>query len=444
MPSPFYTPGADIFGGAVQARREAQNDFASRLGQLYAGGNQQAGQTLGGLAPEKLDAIRSALEKMPATEQAKAKQRVDMLKKWIFTISQTQDEPTRALLWNQMIAQAHQSGADISNIQPNYSADALEVAKNGLMTLDELMSSAKESRLTQSMGGNGTEGERRDAELANGDPTSTEWQTKYLNRYMTPQKTGFNPISGAPEYQYLPAPAVVSQKALSVGLGLNEPSKQIYQSFQKQPPTVAPGEITAPGSIVNGTPVKPVVPTTTVTGPAPGMSRVEQERIAGEERERQRKLEEEKRKKSADAQQANAYYDDLIRQMDSFIGMVKKSNFGQRAGFSTSQDAGRLAAQQGILLGEFKGDKLFQLGVLNAGDKPFIQGIITDIGGSESGFSLDRAFLDRAIGKLEQAKTYIRSKQALQNRQAGMSGTSAPSAPAQPSRNRGAAALGLP
>ena len=121
MPSPFYTPGADIFGGAVAARREAQNDFASRLGQLYAVGDQQAGQTLGGISPDKLDAIRSALEKMPATEQAKAKQRVDMLKKWVYTISQTQDEPTRALLWNHMIAQAHQSGADVSNISPSHS-----------------------------------------------------------------------------------------------------------------------------------------------------------------------------------------------------------------------------------------------------------------------------------------------------------------------------------
>lgn len=146
MPSPFYTPGPDIFGGGLQARREAQNDFASRLGQLYAGGNQQAGQTLGGIAPDKLDAIRSALEKMPATEQAKAKQRVDMLKKWIYTISQTQDEPTRALLWNQMIAQAHQSGADVSNISPNYSEAALREAQTGIMSLDELMSSSTKAQ----------------------------------------------------------------------------------------------------------------------------------------------------------------------------------------------------------------------------------------------------------------------------------------------------------
>lgn len=151
MPSPFYTPGPDIFGGGLQARREAQTDFASRLGQLYAGGDQKAGQVLGGIAPDKLDAIRSALEKMPATEQAKAKSRVDMLKKWIFTISQTQDEPTRALLWNQMIAQAHQSGADISNIQPNYSEAALREAQVGINSIDELMSSASKGQTANNL-----------------------------------------------------------------------------------------------------------------------------------------------------------------------------------------------------------------------------------------------------------------------------------------------------
>lgn len=310
MPSPFYTPGPDIFGGGLQARREAQTDFASRLGQLYAGGDQKAGQVLGGIAPDKLDAIRSALEKMPATEQAKAKSRVDMLKKWIFTISQTQDEPTRALLWNQMIAQAHQSGADISNIQPNYSESALREAQVGINSIDELMSVAKESRLAESAGGNGTEGERRDKQLAQGDPSSTEWQTMYLNRYMTPQRVGFNPVTGQAISEYIPAPYEVAKKALSVGLGLNQPSKQVYDAFNARQttvatdgtpapapaaataaPAVAAGEITAPGSVINGTPIPqpaPVVPTTSVSGPRPGMSRAEQERIDAENRLKER------------------------------------------------------------------------------------------------------------------------------------------------------------
>lgn len=318
MPSPFYTPGPDIFGGGLQARREAQADFSDRLGQLYAGGNQQAGQVLGGIAPDKLDAIRSALEKMPATEQAKAKQRVDMLKKWIYSISQTQDEPTRALLWNQMIAQAHQSGADVSQVRPNYSAEALAEAQNGIFALDEIMNMRKESRLAESAGGNGTEGERRDAELAKGDPSSTEWQTKYLNRYMTPQRTGFNPITGAAMSEYIPAPYEVAKKALSVGLGLNAPSQQVYNAFnaRKEVATTgttttattdvpaAAGDITTPGSVINGTPIPQtaaVVPTTSVQGPAPATSLADRQRREAEDRAEARRRAEEERKQNEQA-----------------------------------------------------------------------------------------------------------------------------------------------
>lgn len=195
MPSPFYTPGADIFGGAVAARRDAQNDFASRLGQLYAGGDQKAGQTLGGIAPDKLDAIRSALEKMPATEQAKAKQRVDMLKKWVYTISQTQDEPTRALLWNQMIAQAYQSGADVSNISPNYSEAALREAQTGIMSLDEIMSSAAKGQSANNLMKTYTDSDGNEVGVYRDGSTKVLGKASQSLRY-TPEGLVFDPRQG--------------------------------------------------------------------------------------------------------------------------------------------------------------------------------------------------------------------------------------------------------
>lgn len=267
MPSPFYTPGPDIFGGGLQARRDAQADFSDRLGQLYAGGNQQAGQVLGGIAPDKLDAIRSALEKMPATEQAKAKQRVDMLKKWIYSISQTQDEPTRALMWNQMIAQAHQSGADVSNISPNYSEAALREAQTGLMTIDEMMNSQKESRLTASAGGAGTQSERDREFLRTNDSTSEDWQKIYLDQYLRPRQFT-DPNTGNITYSYdIPTPAVY-QKALAVGLPISKTATEAYKgippSGAEKPAggvkTVGEEAAPAPKSVVVGAPLGATVP----------------------------------------------------------------------------------------------------------------------------------------------------------------------------------------
>lgn len=139
MASPYYTPMANIYGQGMAARQDAQRDFADKLGQLYAGGDQKAGVALAGQAPDKLTAIRTALEGLPETEQAKAKERIGLLKKWHLAISQEPDESARALMYNQMIAQAHQLGADVSKLAPQYSREALQSQMTHLLTWDEAM-----------------------------------------------------------------------------------------------------------------------------------------------------------------------------------------------------------------------------------------------------------------------------------------------------------------
>ena len=335
MASPFYVQMPDLFGGQMKARQAAQEDFSNQLGKLYAAGDQKAGQALGGVDPTKADAIRAALEKLPGTEQQKIKGRTDLLKKNLYAISQEPDESTRALLWNQMLGQMQAAGADISQMESQYSPQALQSHLNETLTFEEAIAAGKEKRIAASAGGSGTEGERRDAELAGGDPTSTEWQTKYLNRYMTPQRTGFNPITGAPQSDFIPAPFAIAQKALSVGLGLNQPSQQVFDAFSKrQPPAatppsdtlptgVAPGEITTPGAMVNGKPLPappPVVPQTTTTGPAPGMSRAERERIAAEERAAAREKE-----KGTDFSQAQNLDAAFAARMDQASNVLNKN-----------------------------------------------------------------------------------------------------------------------
>lgn len=419
----------DLFAASVAGRQQAQREFADRLANLYAGGNMAAGQQLAGMDANRADQLRMALENMPASEQGKVAQRAQTLKKWLLTIQNDPYETAKPLLWNQMLGQLAGSGYDISTLPQSYSGASLAQAMNGVMTYEEMASALKERRLAETSGGSGTENERKITMLASGDPSDPVWRQNYINTFLVPKAT-YNPVTGRSDFTYIPADPVISQKAMSVGLGLNEPTKQVMQGMgyptdmtapgQPQQPKAAPGEITTAGADINGTQVQPkpsapVVPKVVVQGPEPGISRAERERMDAEKREQQRKLDEEARGRAQKAQEANLYFDQLTRRIDDFIRAIRASDFGQRMGFSTSKDAGQLAAKQGILLGEFKGDKMFQLGVLNAGDKPFIQSIITDIGGDQAGFSLDRAFLERAVGKLEAARQFIKDKQSLSN-----------------------------
>ena len=283
MPSPFYTPGADIFGGAMAARKQAQDDFSNRLGQLYAGGNAQAGQNLAGLDPAKADSIRKALEYMPETEQGKVKKRTDMVKKWLVSMSQEPDESTRALMWNQMLAQGQQTGADMSKMEQQYSPDALRSHLTDVLTFDEIMRTQQERRLSDSAGGSGTENERTDTELVGGDPADPVWKVKYMRRYGQPQ-VQIDQQTGAQVKTWAIAIPEIARKAMSVGLPINGPSQELLRGApQSTTPASAPGEITHPGSVVNGTPVPSAPPSTTEVSGG-GMSRQERERIDTENR----------------------------------------------------------------------------------------------------------------------------------------------------------------
>jgi len=147
MASPFYIPTPDLFGGQVKARQAAQEDFASKLSQLYAGGDATAGRALVGIAPEHAEQIRSTLEKMPGTEQEKAHARLDLLKKWHYQIAQEPDPAKRAMMYNQMLAQVKDAGGDVSGLAQQYSDEALQSQTNKLLSYAELMDAAKERRL---------------------------------------------------------------------------------------------------------------------------------------------------------------------------------------------------------------------------------------------------------------------------------------------------------
>lgn len=405
MPSPFYTPGADIYGGAIQARREAQNDFASRLGQLYAGGNQQAGQTLGGIAPDKLDAIRSALEKMPATEQAKAKQRVDMLKKWIYSISQTQDEPTRALLWNQMIAQAHQSGADVSNISPNYSAEALEVAKNGLMSIDELMSTQRESRLVDQAQKEGISAQERDF-LAFGDASSTQWQDLFSKRYAP--KIAQN---GAVQTQLIPDETL--NKAIRAGIVIpldwvNDEQAKRVRAAQGLPVVSDDAAAAAPtpaGGIAGSSVTQVMGQKTPEQLQIEREQRDESRRLAeeGREAEKVKKLKQEQTAKDLDA--ATVFYRTTIDKFEELKKIVSGMN---PLSAVYSDDLTKARSIVGRLLTDIKNPKMADLGAITPSDLALLAGFVPDL----SGASLQRFVPSQAVIPLEQGIQYVKDKAA--------------------------------
>lgn len=401
MPSPFYTPGADIFGGAVAARRDAQNDFASRLGQLYAGGNQQAGQTLGGIAPDKLDAIRSALEKMPATEQAKAKQRVDMLKKWVYSISQTQDEPTRALMWNQMIAQAHQSGADISNISPNYSAEALEVAKNGLMSLDEIMSANGKGQTANNLMKTYTDSDGNEVGVYRDGSTKVLGKASQSLRY-TPEGLVFDPRQGT-----LQAPG--------------SPQSTPPADGQQQQPAADPMALIAEARArEDARKLRLATETAAATTRAETTAKADAERAATDTaRERQ-------------TDQTLADLDQMEKLAKGGIytgGMIDSAgNFLASKGFAVDQGKANRTSQIMQLATMLKfGVKPPGMGAMSDAEWKIIQDAIPDprSAGTEG----------QLIAGIKEARRRLTQ---WKNRQAGK-----PTETAQPSRNRGAAALGL-
>lgn len=443
MPSPFYTPGADIYGGAIQARRDAQNDFASRLGQLYAGGNQQAGQTLGGIAPDKLDAIRSALEKMPATEQAKAKQRVDMLKKWVYTISQTQDEPTRALLWNQMIAQAHQSGADVSNISPNYSEAALREAQTGIMSLDEVMSTQKESRLTASAGGAGTQSERDREFLRTNDSTSEDWQKIYLDQYLRPRQFT-DPNTGNITYSYdIPTPNVF-KKAQAAGLPISEAATKAYKGIPPAGTETLPGGVkteeqkAAPASksVVVGAPLGTTVP----GGKAAVVDKEDAVNDANWRRDKAFEMNQNwNAKKSA--------WDDYLAQINQARSLIASpttvADLGTINTFQKLIDPGAVVRDADVTLIQDTGGIVGQLKA--------------KLSSAQGTGKLSAQTRKEMLGALDVLAQNVKQRESVERARiagsaegfgidtAAVFGGSAPSqsAPSQPSRNRGAAALGL-
>ncbi len=347
MPSPFYIQTPNVYGGMMAARQDAQRDFANQLSQLYAAGDQQAGQKLAGMDPQKLDQIRGALEKLPGSEQEKIAKRTGLLKKWHYAISQEPDESTRALMYSQMLGQIKQAGGDISGLAPSYSKEAIRSQLMDISSVEEMIAMQKEQRLRESAGGSGTEWERTEQELIAGDPNTALWKQKYLKTFMVQQRK-YNPVTGRDEDMWLPAAPEISAKALSIGFGLNPPSQQIYDASKgakpateaaptpavEGPGTTDGGNLTTGAVSVSGTPENlgtkpPVVPASITQGKDPGMSRAERERIDAERRQRERDAKradkEKEDRKRAEAMKLNEEWRKKQEGYGAYISLINQA-----------------------------------------------------------------------------------------------------------------------
>lgn len=402
MASPFYIPMRDMFNEGIQARQAAQQQFASQLAQLYAGGDMRAGQALAGMAPEQATQIRTAMEAMPGTEFSKVKQRADLLKKWHYAIQNEQDETTRALMYNQMLAQVQAAGGDISGLAPQYSKEAMTRQMNELMTFDELAGMQKERRLADSGGGAGTEWERTVAELAGGDPQDPVWRQKYLKVFMTPKLVP-NQVTGGVDEQYLPADPVISRKALSVGLGINAPSRAVLNA--------GPGEITVPDGQPGGAPSpatqasapQPAVPTTVVRGEPPAMSRAERERLAAEERAAAKERAAKEESADKDIAAAKVFYDTTIGKFNELINLVSTMTPGESL---YSEKLTKARSIIGRLLTDIKSQKMADLGAITPSDIALLSGFVPDL----TGTSAQRFIPSQAVIPLQQGLQYVRDK----------------------------------
>lgn len=304
MASPFYIPTPNTFQNMVQARQQAQEDFAGKLSQLYAGGSQEAGQQLAGIAPSRVMAVKQALENMPGSQQNTLRERVDLLKKWHMAIDSEQDPANKAMMYNQMLAQVKAHGGDIASLAPSYDPASFKSQLMDTLSVEELLNQRKEQRLEASAGGTGTEWERADAELVNGNPQDETWKSKYIKYFLNPRPF-VNPVTGATDMQFMTASPGVSRKAQSVGLPVNAPSRQLLSTAPIAAPEpaipMAPPQAAAPATpdqatvpAVTAPVVAPKVagaaevPTTVIPGKPPEMSRAERERLAAEERDASR------------------------------------------------------------------------------------------------------------------------------------------------------------